>query len=60
MFVAHEQKLHRYFFFLQGSHIAGKNEFVSPYTCLQSYFSLKYNNNTTIIQLSLAAFSYKQ
>ena len=39
MFLAHEQDVtERYFFFSQGSNGAGKNEFVSQYTCLQPQF----------------------
>ena len=50
MFLVHEQDItERYFFFSQGSNGAGKNEFVSQYTCLQSHFSVKYENENKII-----------
>ena len=40
---AHEQDVtERYFFFSQGSNGAGKNEFVSQYSCLHPHFSIKY------------------
>ena len=43
MFLAHEQDVtERYFFFSQGSNGAGKNEFVSQYSCLHPNFSIKY------------------
>ena len=45
MFLAHEQDVaERYFFFSQGSNEAGKNEFVSYYTCLHPHFSVKKMN----------------
>ena len=61
MFVAHEQKLHRYFFFLQGSHSAGKmNSYLNtPVYSLISPSNIKYENRINQ-QLSLAAFSHKQ
>ena len=43
MFLAYEQDVtERYFFFSQGSNGAGKNEFVSQYTCLQPHLSVNY------------------
>ena len=43
MFLAHEQDVaERCLFFSKGSIGAGKNEFVSHYTCLQPHFSVKY------------------
>ena len=43
MFLAHEQDVtQRYFSFSSSSNGAGKNEFVSQYTCLQPHFSVKY------------------
>ena len=47
MFLAHEQDAtEKYFFFLQGSDGAGKNELVSQYTCLFliSPSNMKYQN----------------
>ena len=35
-------KKKRYFFFSQGSNVAGKNEFISQYTSAQPHFSVKY------------------
>ena len=43
MFLSHEQDVtERYLFFSQVSNGAGKNEFISQYTCLQTHFSVKY------------------
>ena len=43
MYLAHEQDITEiYFFFSQGSNGAGKNEFVSQYSCLHLHFSIKY------------------
>ena len=39
MILAHEQDItERYFFFSEGSNGAGKNEFISQFTCLQLHF----------------------
>ena len=43
MILIHEQVVTEwYFFFSQGSDGAGKNEFLSWFTCLQSHFYVKY------------------
>ena len=42
MFVAHGQDVtERHLFFSQLSNAAGKNEFISQWTCLEPHFSVK-------------------
>ena len=50
MILAHEQDdTERYFFFSQGSNGAGKNEFVSQFTCLQPHLHIKIHEPHTHI-----------
>ena len=43
MILAHEQNFtERYFFFSEGLNNAGKNQFVSQFTCLQPHSYVKY------------------
>ena len=50
MILAHEQDdTERYFFFSQGSNGAGKNWFVSQFTCLQPHLYIKIHEPHTHI-----------
>ena len=50
MIFAHEQDdTERYFFFSCGSNGAGKNEFISQFTCLQPDFYIKIHAPNTHI-----------
>ena len=50
MILPNEQDVaERYFFFSYGSNAAGKNEFVSQFTCLKPYLYVKIHDPCTHI-----------